>query len=138
MKHHITPSRLSFYALTLLLFAQSLFATEIPASLRDGIKADQKTIDTALAMQEQGWEYRMPRPKSNQAAWGNGDGRTTWWNGYWINEKTKQNSNGTPKLKEGVYAGDGLAQSGWRRGGSPRFPNKLEWLLSKSGGVAPR
>ena len=29
----------------------------------------------------------MPQPKSRQAAWGNGDGRTTWFYGFWDNEK---------------------------------------------------
>ena len=112
--------------------------TKIPSSLRGGIKADQNIINTALQMQKQGWAYVMPRPKSKQARWGNADGRTTWWIGYWHNEKAKQYSSSIPKLKEGVYVGDGKASRGWRRGGSPRRPIKIEWLLSKTGGTPPK
>lgn len=110
----------------------------IPPSLRGGIKADLQTIQTALVMQEQGWEYIMPEPKSPKAAWGNTDGRTTWYVGYWRNTKTGETSFGTPKLRGGKYAGDGSGGSGWRRGGSPPPPTKLEWLLSTSGGIPPR
>jgi hypothetical protein len=127
-------------AVFMIFFAFCVFAQEstIPASLRGGIDVDQQTIDTALEMQKQGWTYAMPRPKSKQAAWGNTDGRTTWWNGYWHNAKTNQYSSITPKLKDGVYIGDGRNPSGWRRGGSPGRPSKFEWLLSKSGGIPPR
>lgn len=109
----------------------------IPGSLRGGIKVDQQTIQTALAIQQQGWEYTMPRPKSPQAAWGNTDGRTTWWVGYWYNSKTNIYSSTIPYLRKGEYVGDGTGGPGWRRGGSPRSPTKLEWLLSKSGGIQP-
>jgi hypothetical protein len=111
---------------------------KIPASLRGGIKADQSNINIALKMQKQGWAYTMPKPKSNQASWGNSDGRTTWWKGFWNNKTTKRYSSTTPKLKDGKYIGDGINSRGWRRGGSPRTPTKLEWLLSKSGGIVPR
>jgi hypothetical protein len=109
----------------------------IPPCLRGGIKADQETIKIALAMQEQGWEYIMPEPKSPQAAWGNTDGRTTWYVGYWRNSKTGETSSSTPKLQDGKYVGDGSGGPGWRRGGSPPPPTKLQWLLSKSGGISP-
>ena len=129
-------------AISLLLAetALTLFAQQgvIPASLRGGIKVDQQTIKTALAMQEQGWEFIMPEPKSPQAAWGNTDGRTTWYEGYWRNTKTGESSSSTPKLQAGKYVGDGSGSPGWRRGGSPSPPTKLEWLLSTSGGIQPR
>ncbi len=108
------------------------------SSLRSGINANQKTIKKALRMQVQGWEYSMPRPKSAQAAWGNSDGRTTWWPGYWHNSKTGEYSRTIPRLEGNVFKGDGQERPGWRRGGSPRRPNKLEWLLSKRGGIRPR
>jgi len=111
---------------------------KFPTSLRGGIKVDQRTIDIALEMQKQGWVYVMPRPKSKQAGWGKTNGRTTWWVGYWLNEKTKQHSSTIPMLKDGAYVGDGKSGPGWRRGGSPRRPTKLEWLLSKSGGISPK
>lgn len=107
----------------------------IPSSLRQGIQVNQKTINIALEMQKQGWKYIMPRPKSPQAAWGNSDGRTTWFRGCWVNgDKT---SSTTPVLKESLYVGDDLGSLGWRRGGSPRRPTKIEWLLSESGGIEP-
>jgi len=136
----MNPKRSVFLAVVLFSFLTPLFGQEspIPATLRSGIKADQKTIETALAMQRDGWEYIMPAPKSAQAAWGNTDGRTTWYVGYWQNSKTNSTSSSVPKVKNGMYVGDGLGGPSWRRGGSPPAPNKLEWLLSKSGGVAPR
>jgi hypothetical protein len=112
-------------------------------SLRGGITTDQQTINIALDMQNQGWEYIMPQPKSPEAAWGNTDGRTTWWNGYWYNIKTGQYSSITPykkfneKTNNVQYIGNGINPQGWRRGGSPRRPNKFEWLLSKHGGIKP-
>ncbi len=111
---------------------------EIPQSLRGGIKVDQETISIALEMQKQGWVYVMPIPKSKQARWGNTDGRTTWWKGYWHNKKTDQYSSTRPNPKNGVYVGYNTGRPGWRRGGSPGKPTKLEWLLSKSGGIPPK
>ena len=113
-------------------------STAGPSTLRSGINANQRTIDKALKMQEQGWVYTMPRPKSAQAAWGNSDGRTTWWPGYWRNSKTGEHSATTPRLKGQTFQGDGRQQANWRRGGSPRPPSKIEWLLSKAGGIRPR
>ena len=133
---------LRILSLTLLLqfLCASILAgkPEIPSILRGGIKVDQKTIAIALEMQKQGWAYVMPRPKSPQARWGNTDGRTTWWVGYWHNKTTKKYSSTTPQLKGKTYVGDGKGGPGWRRGGSPRRPTKLEWLLSKRGGIPPR
>lgn len=49
----------------------------------------------------------MPKPKSSQAAWGNFDGRTTWYYGYWYNVETKAYSKETPtKKSNGYYYGD--------------------------------
>lgn len=69
-------------------------------TLRDGVQAS--ATDTALAkkLKLAGWEYFMPRPKSAQAAWGNSDGRTTWWNGYWKNSKTGKYSSRQPSESE--------------------------------------
>ena len=125
--------------LILILSASAIQAApSIPNGLRGGIETTQVTIDKALAMQKDGWAYIMPEPKSPQAAWGNTDGRTTWWNGYWVNKTTKQHSSVEPTPKDGKYDGDGVDASGWRRGGSPSRPSEIEWLLSKSGGVLPK
>ena len=107
-------------------------------SLRAGIKADERTLATAILMQRQHWRYVMPRPKGPQAAWGNTDKRTTWWIGYWHQTATNRCSSKTPELEDQAYHGDGLGRGRWRRGGSPRAPSKLQWLLSEKGGVKPR
>ena len=87
----------------------------------------------------QGWRYTMPRPKSSQASWGNSDRRTTWWNGYWFNNKTNKYSRTVPKKQtNGYYYGDSQEDKGyWRNGGSPITPTKIDWLLSTSGGRTP-
>ena len=117
----------------------TLSSTTLPAFLRGGIQADAGTQKTAVEMYLQGWRYTMPVPKSPQAAWGNGDRRTTWYYGYWYNAQTDEVSVATPTLKQnGRYLGDGQNHRNyWRNGGSPPFPSALEWLLSKSGGVKP-
>ncbi len=110
----------------------------IPDFLRSGIQVNKETLTIAVEMYLQGWRYTMPRPKSNQAHWGNSDGRTTWWNGYWYNNSTKKYSTTKPtKGFNGLYFGNDQNNQGWRRGGSPRYPSKIEWLLSSSGGVKP-
>lgn len=106
-------------------------------SLREGITASAAEQDLAKQIKAAGWEYTMPRPKSAQAAWGNTDGRTTWWNGYWHNRRTGQYSSRQPVESDG-FAGDGVNNSGWRRGGSPGAPSRIEWLCSTSGGIPPR
>lgn len=95
--------------------------------------ASLKNIQTATKMAEQAWRYTLPQPKSAQAMWGNYDGRTTWWYGYWKNIKTKQYSQDTPrKTRTGAYLGDGQNLSGYyRKGGSPRNPTVVEEILSK-------
>ena len=106
-------------------------------NLREGIDASSEEIQIASQLVSLGWEYHMPSPKSSQARWGNTDGRTTWWNGYWINNNTNTISSSQPQGSNG-YEGDGKDPRGWRRGGSPRYPTAIEWLCSKSGGVRPR
>ena len=108
----------------------------IPPFLRQGIEADRDTIIKAVGMYDQGWRYTMPRPKSAKAAWGNHDGRTTWYYGWWYNEKTGLYSSTTPVIKEnGLFIGDNQNRSGsWRNGGSPENPDPFMWLLSKDGG----
>lgn len=115
----------------------SLAFSQIPADLRGGIQADASTIKKASEMKRQGWKYIMPSPKSGQAHWGNRDGRTTWYVGYWSNTKTRDSSSDEPTLKSGKYIGDGSGGPAWRKGGSPPPPSTLEWLLSASGGIKP-
>jgi len=112
---------------------------QIPDFLRQGIQVDRQTLLVAVEMYLQGWRYTMPIPKSAQAFWGNYDGRTTWWKGYWYNIKTNKYSRRTPTKKlNSYYYGDGQNDKGyWRNGGSPRNPSKINWLLSSSGGVKP-
>lgn len=104
--------------------------------LRDGVKASDNQILIACEIYSQGWVYVMPRPKSSQASWGNWDGRTTWYNGYWHNAKTNLYSNTTPiKKKSGLYLGDNQNYSNtWRNGGTPPTPDVYMFLLSNSGG----
>ena len=104
--------------------------------LRKNIKASDSEIRTACEMLADGWKYTMPNPKSAKAGWGVSDGRTTWWNGYWYNEKTKLYSDTTPvKKNSGLYIGDNQNSSGtWRNGGSPRRPDVYMFLLSEYGG----
>jgi hypothetical protein len=113
---------------------------EAPPYLRQGIKAAQEEIITAIEMYNQGWRYTMPRPRSAQAAWGNRDGRTTWWYGWWHNEKTNLYSQTTPKKSaNGIYLGDNQNNAGsWRNGGSREWPDVYMFLLSTSGGPAQR
>jgi hypothetical protein len=117
----------------------TLADNKIPGFLRQGISVDKNTLHVAVEMYLQGWRYHMPRPKSSQASWGNSDGRTTWWKGYWYNTKTQKYSRSTPvKRSNGYYLGDNQNEKGyWSNGGSPRYPSKIDWLLSDRGGVRP-
>jgi len=133
----------ALFALIVAILSSSFAAgpepVPIPPQLRQGVGCDTVTVATALELVNQGWGYTMPRPKSAQAAWGNTDGRTTWYVGYWSNTKTRGTSSITPaKGNDGQYVGDGKGMAFWRRGGSPRPPTKLEWLCPKSGGIPPR
>ena len=105
--------------------------------LRGGSSPTATEEALAKKLQSEGWVYIMPQPKSAQAAWGNKDGRTTWFNGSWKNSKTGRSSTEQPSESDG-YQGDGIGASGYRRGGSPSAPSQVEWLCSKSGGIAPR
>ena len=59
-------------------------------------------------MAKQGWRYTLPQPKSLQARWGNSDGRTTWWYGYWKNNRTNEYSSNKPTKKaNGIFKGNG-------------------------------
>ena len=111
----------------------------IPSYLRDGIKVDSKTLRIAKTMCKQGWVYYMPAPRDSKAEWNNTDENTTWWYGYWKNIETNKYSSATPKRnKSGMFVGDNKGKSGrWRKGGKPDTPTKLEWLLSKHGGIKP-
>ena len=111
----------------------------VPDFLRDGILVRRGTLVTAVEMYLQGWRYTMPVPKSSQARWGNTDGRTTWYKGYWYNKETGRYSKATPeKASNGRYYGDRQNESNqWGNGGSPPYPSKLQWLLSTYGGVRP-
>jgi hypothetical protein len=112
----------------------------IPSELRAGsFKPEKATIQNALELKRVGWTYIMPEPKSPQAAWGNHDGRTAWYVGYWVNDNDRSTSSGQPKKDEkGQFLGDGKGFKSWRRGGSPPRPTRIEWLCSKTGGVEPR
>jgi len=113
---------------------QTLDAQECESLLRTGRSASKDDILKACILVMKGWQYIMPRPKSRQARWGNSDGRTTWYYGYWKNTKTGQYSKQTPG-KNDNYQGDGQRYAGqWRRGGSPGRPTIIEYLCSKSGG----
>src|SRR5436190_24378787 len=81
-----------------LICALSVFAANpvIPEPLRGGISCDETTLAAASVLAKDGWIYVMPKPKSPQAAWGNRDGRTTWWVGYWTNARTKATSGKQP------------------------------------------
>jgi hypothetical protein len=120
------------------LYAQS--TNQIPSELRQGeVSCDKATIQAALELKRAGCDYVMPEPKSPQARWGNRDGRTTWWIGYWQNKKAHLMSSKQPaKDEKREWIADGLGGPAWRRGGSPPRPSKIQWLCSESGGIAPR
>jgi uncharacterized protein YegP (UPF0339 family) len=110
--------------------------------LRDGIDAGENDIITACKLVRNGWEYIMPEPKSAKAAWGIIDRRTTWFYGYWENNRTERVSIRQPKEEDNLL-GDGALVEGsgiengrpWRGGGAPtRNPTIIEWLCSKQGG----
>jgi hypothetical protein len=112
----------------------------VPPELRSGdFSCDESTIQSAIELKHAGWTYIMPEPKSPQAAWGNYDGRTTWWMGYWVNSQTGATSSALPaKSSSGEWIGDGNGYLAWRRGGTPPTPTKTEWLCSSYGGIRPQ
>lgn len=95
--------------------------------------ASEDDIEEAYLLAVQGWRYTLPQPKSRQAAWGNPDGRTTWWYGYWENIDTNMYSSKKPKLGQSrIFIGDGQKLKGYyRNGGSPSYPTKIETILSQ-------
>jgi hypothetical protein len=100
--------------------------------------SDRATMELALELKRAGWTYIMPQPKSMQARWGNVDGQTIWWVGYWTNERDDTSSSIQPqKGARGHFIGDGKGSRHWRRGGSPPTPSQIEWLCSESGGTPP-
>lgn len=114
-------------------------ATAVHSELRACKCATDKTaLQTALDLKHAGWTYIMPEPKSRQASWGNRDGRTTWFYGYWTNLKNHSTSSLQPvKDAKGEWIGDQKGMAAWRNGGSPRTPSRVEWLCSDSGGIEP-
>jgi hypothetical protein len=111
-------------------------AGEPSVSLRSGRTAGAAEVATATALKKAGWTYVMPKPKSAQAAWGNKDGRTTWFLGYWQQTGSTELSVRMPaKQVDGSFKGDGAATPGaWKNGGSPPAPSNVEWLCSITGG----
>jgi hypothetical protein len=101
--------------------------------IRAKYSASAAELEEAYSLASQGWRYTLPQPKSAQAAWGNYDGRTTWWYGYWKNLKTNKYSQNKPDLSEsGVWTGDGQKFEGfYRKGGSPPNPTPIEFILSE-------
>jgi len=102
-------------------------------SLGKKYSASNRELEESFSLAVQGWRYTLPQPKSSQAAWGNNDGRTTWWYGYWKNSLTGKHSSTKPSLsKAGVWIGNDQNMAGYyRRGGSPAYPNKVELILSE-------
>ncbi|MEY3143263.1 MAG: hypothetical protein RLY21_1756 [Planctomycetota bacterium] len=95
--------------------------------------ADQKL---AAELRAAGWTFILPEPKSKAAKWGNTDPRTTWWPGFWRNEKTGAMSASQPKgdpSKGRGFVGDGQDKPKWRDGGSPGPVGWVEWLSSSEG-----
>ena len=107
-------------------------ASDADPTLRPGRDASESDLAAARELLVRGWIYVMPRPKSSKAAWGNRDGRTTWWAGHWRNTSTGRTSMERPSAADD-FRGDGT-EPGWRRGGSPADPTDIQWLCSKSGG----
>ena len=104
-----------------------------PRPVGDAPAADQKL---AAELRAAGWTYMLPEPKSKAAKWGNTDTRTTWWPGYWKNEKTNATSVSQPKgdpAKGRGFVGDGKEKPKWRDGGSPGPVSWVEWLSSAEG-----
>jgi hypothetical protein len=112
---------------------------DIPDFLRQGIEVSKDTILTAIELHKQGWTYFMPSPKCQGTARGNQEGKTTWWCGYWYNKERDCYSYTIPVKKEnGLYYGDRQNKKDtWRWCKDNNKPSKLQWLLSKKGGIKP-
>ncbi|MFN5496316.1 MAG: endonuclease/exonuclease/phosphatase family protein [bacterium] len=104
-----------------------------PRPVGEAPAADQKL---AAELRAAGWTYILPEPKSKAAKWGNTDTRTTWFPGYWKNEKTNATSASQPKgdpSKGRGFVGDGQDKPKWRDGGSPGPVSWVEWLCATVG-----
>ena len=132
-------------ACSLLPLAHTAWAkkgVKIPSSLRQTLPIqvattlDQPTIDTALAMQRDGWRYMMPRPKDRHTSWRNYNSEGIWWAGYWQNSFMGMVSTVTPYWDEevGRYVGNRKGGIFWYEGPPPEYPDIYEWLLSSGGG----
>lgn len=113
---------------------------QIPDYLRGGIECSEQTINKAVEMYNQGWRYTMPKPKNKKANWHNNNFRSKWYYGYWHNIKTNKYSSATPvKNNKGEFVGNDtdLHDGFWRKGGAPKRPSKLQWLLSSAWGIEP-
>jgi len=89
----------------------------------------------ARALREAGWAYLLPYPKSRTAAWPRRGGNSTWWPGYWKNEKTGATSRAAPSEKDRMR-GDGKAaplRNEFTETGAPGRVSWVEWLCSKEG-----
>ena len=123
--------------LYVFLFSPSLVqgATDLGQRIRDlgrQFQASSDEISEASSLAIQGWRYTLPVQKSAQAAWGNRDGGTTWYYGYWNNILDGAYSEKKPgKQSDGKWAGDYQNLSGYYRGGgSPPYPTPIEKILS--------
>jgi|SRR5271170_766381 len=86
----------------------------------DNRGAARAKLDYLVSVSVGHWKSHIPMPKSREAAWGNYDGRTTWWNGGWFNSGANQYSTAQPAIDaDGNISGDGQDWRGWRTGGSP-------------------
>ncbi|MCB0279626.1 MAG: hypothetical protein KDD94_09005 [Calditrichaeota bacterium] len=103
------------------------------ADLAQKHQATKDETREAYELAAAGWRYTLPQPKSKQARWGNSDGRTTWWYGYWYNRQTNAYSQKIPKQSQaGLWLGDNQNNKGsYRRGGSPRYPTAIELILTE-------
>ena len=115
-------------------FPNSSETNRIPQFLRPGITVSKDVLKKAIEMYQQGWRYVMPRPSYSAS------GKTNWWFGYWYNHQSKKFSTTTPlKNRNGIFYGDEeINQGNWKRAEHPGYPTKLQWLLSRTGGVKPR
>ncbi len=102
---------------------------DVPKPLGYAAGAPAADQQLANALKSAGWSYEFPQPKSKTAKWGNFNGSTTWWPGYWVNSKTGGTSAAQPTASD-AFKGDGLPKPAWRKGGSPKEPSWVEWLCS--------
>ena len=105
----------------------STASADVPKPLGFEAGAPEAERRLADALKQAGWAYEFPQPKSKTAKWGNFNGATTWWPGYWVNAKSGATSASQPAASDS-FKGDGLPKPAWRKGGSPKEPSWVEWL----------